>query len=132
MSSEATDFIIGRLKRLSTEGSNPLPKKGESPLIINNSVTIASPSSSIPHHSQSVAGLHVGTPSFNESSESLIEEICRELDLQEQSIDDQLMQEAEEDVKMKRKWLSGRLEQGRKMADEKIQQEKEKRERGQT
>ena len=63
-------------------------------------------------------------------SESLISsEFLRELDEQEQTMDDQMMQEVANEVEEKRRWLSGRLEAIKRAAEEQRLLEREKRER---
>ena len=74
-------------------------------------------------------GLNISTPGLDESSESIVGEIWRELDAQEQSIDDQMMEEVTNDVREKRKWFSKNLEHIRRTAEERRKLEREKRER---
>lgn len=84
---------------------------------------------SLTPQSQYTTGLDISMSGFDESSESAIGEIWRELDAQEQSIDDQMMEEVTNDVREKRKWLAENLECIRRTAGEKMKLEKERRER---
>ena len=71
-----------------------------------------------------------GDLSSVKESESLISsEFRRELDEQEQTMDDQMMQEVANEVEEKRRWLSGRLEAIKRAAEEQRLLEREKRER---
>ena len=68
-------------------------------------------------------------PGFDESSESVIGEIRRDIDLEEQSIDDQIMEEVTNDIREKRKWFSTNLEHIKRTAEERRKLERGKRER---
>ena len=126
ISPEAVDYITERTKRLSLDGS-PQHKQGESPLVTND-ITSTSLPGSTPQF-QYLTGLNISTPSLDESSESAVGEIWRELDAHEQSIDDQMMEEVTNDVREKRKWFSKNLEHIRRRAEERRKLEREKRER---
>ena len=96
--------------------------------MVANDITITSLPGATPQ-SQYTTGLNVSTPGFDESSESVIGEIQRELNAQEQSIDDQMMAEVSNDVSEKRKWFTKNLEHIRRTAEERRKLERERRER---
>ena len=93
--------------------------------MVANDVTITS----LTPQSQYTTGLDISMSGFDESSESAIGEIWRELGAQEQSIDDRMMEEVTNDVREKRKWLAENLEHIRRATEEKMKLEKERRER---
>lgn len=128
ISPEAVDYITERTKRLSLDGS-PQHKREESPLVTND-ITITSLPGSTPQSQYTyTTGLNISTPGFDESSESVVGEIWRDLDAQEQSIDDRMMEEVTSDVREKRKWFSKNLEHIRRTAEERRKLERERRER---
>ena len=96
--------------------------------MVTNDIAITSLPGSTPKP-QYMTGLKVSTPGLDESSESVIGEIWRELDLEEQSIDDQMMEEVTNDIREKRKWFSKNLEHIKRTAEERGKLERERRER---
>lgn len=64
-----------------------------------------------------------------EQSSSVIGQFSRELDEQEKSLDDELMQEVSNDVQNRRKWIYSRLKSIRRKAEEERELERERRER---
>ena len=97
--------------------------------MVNSDVAITPYPGSTPRQPRNTTGLNISTAGFNESSESVIGEFWQEFDLQEQSIDDQMMQEVTNDVREKRKWLSKNLEHIRRDTEERRKQERERSER---
>lgn len=132
-SPEAVDYmyITEQTRRLSLDGPK---RKEQSPLISTtedaNDVTLTSLSTPghRPQNKTSTRDSPNATPGFEES-DSVIGEFSRELEKQGQSIDDQMMQEVANDMLMRRKWFSKKLEQLKRVAEEQKQQVRERRER---
>ena len=124
---EAIDYITERAKRLSLDSS--LQHSTAQLEDAGNDVTITSLPVSTPHQSRNTTGLNINTLGFEESSESVIGEFWRELDFQEQSMDDHMMQETADDLRKKRNWFCSELDKIKRTAEEKRKLERERRER---